>query len=232
HDLVEEVGLDPSRETYGLLTNVLWDAQLYYEGHGFAHMLEWLWTTIDHFAERPDRQLIIRIHPHEVKAGNRQPVGAEIARRYPKLPSNVFVVPHDSPLNTYALMALCRAVLIYGTKTGVELAPLGQPVVVAADAWIRDKGLTTDARTREEYARILDRLSGLEPLDHVTTDRARRYAYHYFFRRMIPLTSLVEGASDVTLAVESLDELLPGRDRGLDVVCNGILNGTAFTFDA
>ena len=29
-----------------------------------------------------------------------------------------------------------------------------------------------------------------------------------------------------------LDDLLPGRDRGLDIICNGIMTGSAFIFDA
>lgn len=231
-ELVGELGLDPDRPVVGLLTNVLWDAQLYYEGHAFADMLEWLWFTIDFFAARPDRQLLIRIHPHEVKHGNRQPVGPELARAYPVLPENVHVVGHDSPLNTYALMDLCRSVLIYGTKTGVELTPLGQPVIVAADAWIRGKGLTLDASTKAEYTALLEGASSLPRLDAETVARARRYAFHYFFRRMIPLSSLEPGRDEVTLGIRSLDELLPGRDPGLDVICNGILDGEEFVFDA
>jgi hypothetical protein len=232
HHLAETLGLDLSRPTYGLLTNVLWDAQLYYEGHAFEHMLEWLYFTIDHFARRPERQLIVRIHPHEIKAGNRQPVGPELRRRYPELPPNVFVVQHDSPLNTYALMNLCRAVLIYGTKTGVELTPLGQPVVVAADAWIRGKGLTVDVSTKQSYEMVLDGLEAIEPLDAETVTRARRYAYHYFFRRMIPVRSLAPAAREVRLDVGSLQDLEPGRDPGLDVICDGIMHGSPFVFDA
>jgi hypothetical protein len=230
-DLVETIGLDTVLPSFGLLTNVLWDAQLYYEGHAFEHMLEWLWFTIDHFTRHPELQLIVRIHPHEVKVGNRQPVGPEIERRYPELPPNIFVIPYDSPLNTYALMELCRAVLIYGTKTGVELTPLGKPVIVAADAWIRGKGLTIDAATRAEYTQVLEGLPGIEALDAETTARARRYAYHYFFRRMIPLSSLAEGAADVGLAIDSLTQLRPGNDPGLDVICNGIITGTPFSFN-
>jgi len=231
-EIVEELGLDPTRPTFGLLTNVLWDAQLYYEGHAFANMLDWLWETIDHFARHPERQLIIRIHPHEVKSGNRQPVAPEIARRYPTLPPNVFVVDYDSPLNTYALMGLCRAVLIYGTKTGVELAPFGQPVVIAADAWIRGKGLTVDVSTAAEYSAVLDRLIELEPLSAETVARARQYAHHYFFRRMIPLGSLAAGSSEVKLEISSLNDLGRGADAGLDVICDGILEGKPFVFDA
>lgn len=229
--LEAEVGLDPSRPAVGLLTNVLWDAQLYYEGHAFRDMLEWLTFTIDHFAARSDRQLLIRVHPHEVKHGNRQPVEPELRARYPALPENVRVIGHDSPLNTYALMNLCRSVLIYGTKTGVELTPLGQPVIVAADAWIRGKGLTLDATTKEEYAALLELAPWLEPLDDETVDRARRYAYHYFFRRMIPLSSFKPDSQEVTLSIRSLADLLPQRDAGLDTICAGILDGREFVFD-
>lgn len=230
-EMVATLGLDLERPVVGLLTNVLWDAQLYYEGHAFTDMLEWLWFTIDHFARHSEAQLLIRVHPHEVKRGNRQPVGPALRERYPVLPPNVHVVDFDSPLNTYALMDLCRSVVIYGTKTGVELTPFGIPVIVAADAWIRGKGLTIDVSTKEEYTAALLAAPTLERLDEATIALARRYAYHYFFRRMIPLTSFVEGAGELTLAIKQVDDLAPGRDPGLDVVCEGILSGREFVFD-
>lgn len=230
--LRERLDLDPAKPTIGLLTNVMWDAQLYYEGHAFADMLEWLWFTMDYFALRPDLQLLIRIHPHEIKEGNRQPVGPEIARRYPELPPNIRVVAYDDDANTYALMDLCSAVLIYGTKTGVELAPFGKPVVVAADAWIRGKGLTIDVSSKEQYAEVLGTIDDLHPLDDWTVARARRYAYYFFFRRMIPITSFEPERQNLELAARTLGDLLPGRDPGLDLICRGILEGDEFVFDA
>jgi capsular polysaccharide biosynthesis protein len=230
--LVDELGLDPTLPIVGLLTNVLWDAQLYYESQAFPDMLEWLWTTIDYFVEHPGLQLIVRIHPHEVKIGNRQPVEPELRQRYSTLPSNIHVIPFDHPYNTYALMQLCRAVLIYGTKTGVELAAMGTPVIVAGEAWIRGKGITHDASTRDEYLGWLDVIPRLEPLDDETRSRARRYAYHYFFRRMIPLRSLdPDGGVPPRLRIAGLDELRAGRDPGLDVICEGLLDGGAFVYD-
>lgn len=230
--LLRELELDPSRPIVGLLTNVLWDAQLYYAGHAFVDMLDWLWATLDWFVPHPELQLIVRIHPHEIKKGNRQLVEPEIRRRYAHLPDNIKIIPHDHPYNTYALMGLCKAVLIYGTKTGVELAPLGIPVVTAGDAWIRGKGLTYDAESRDQYKTLLEELATLEPLDHHTTERAQRYAYHYFFRRMIPISSLdPEGGVPPRLRVERLSDLAPGNDPGLDVICAGILDQAAFTFD-
>ena len=230
--LTDELGLDIEKPIFGLLTNVLWDAQLYYANPVFSDMLDWLFTTLDHFVSHPELQLVVRIHPHEIKSGNRQPTGPEIARRYPALPDNIRIVDRDSRYSTYALMDMCQAVLIYGTKTGVELAPFGVPVIVAADAWIRNKGISVDITSREEYLALLDRLPAIEPLSPQDTDRARRYAYHYFFRRMIPLHSLdPDSGYPPALRVTMLEELLPGHDEGLDVICNGILTGQEFVYE-
>ena len=51
------------------------------------------------------------------------------------------------------------------------------------------------------------------------TQRARKYAYHFFFRRMIPLPFIVpaEGsAAHFRLDLPGLEALLPGANRGLD----------------
>ena len=59
-------------------------------------------------------------------------------------------------------------------------------------------------------------------------------AYHFFFRRMIPLHFMepVDGWPPYRVAVSRLDELLPNRDPGLDVVCNGILTRAPFVYPA
>ena len=81
-------------------------------------------------------------------------IPAEIARRYSSLPPNVHVVRHDDPANTYALMDICDAVLIYGTKTGVELAPFGirAPRHFALLALPRPKGANPDKQTARPAA--------------------------------------------------------------------------------
>jgi hypothetical protein len=131
-------------------------------------------------------------------------------------------------------MEKCDSVIIYGTKTGVELTCMGIPVIVAGEAWIKNKGLTIDSATREEYFRVLDSLPCSGRLDDSTITRARKYAYHFFFRRMIPLEIL--DARDqwppFVIDIKRLTELLPGKDPGLDVICDGILQGKPFIFRA
>jgi hypothetical protein len=230
------LGLDRSRPIVGMLTNVMWDAQLHYRANAFPDMLTWAVHTIRYFAGRTDLQLLIRVHPAEIRGTmrSRQPILAELGKVFPTLPPNVFVIPPESPVSTYAAMAACDAVIIYGTKTGVELTSLGIPVIVGGEAWIRNKGLTHDATTPAQYVEILDRLPFGRRSDPDTVTRARKYAYHFFFRRMIPVRCMtpVSGWPPYRITVDGLEDLLPGRDPGLDVICDGILNGSPFVFEA
>ena len=70
------------------------------------------------------------------------------------------------------------------------------------------------------------------PAEQVT--RARKYAYHFFFRRMVPVPSIVptKAVPPFRIELERLDDLLPGRQPGLDVICDGILNGSPFIYPA
>jgi hypothetical protein len=194
-------------------------------------MLEWALQTIRYFANRADLQLIIRVHPAELLGAlpSRQPIIKEIRWAFPTLPRNVFIIPPENPISTYAVMLQCDSAIIYGTKTGVELTSMGIPVIVAGEAWIRNKGITLDANSPDEYFSLLDRLPLKERLSEAVTQRARKYAYHFFFRRMIPLPFAPWPSA---LQLSGLDDLLPGRSVGLDVICNGILSGDEFIYPA
>lgn len=232
-----EIGIDFSRPTIGLLTNVVWDAQLHYPANAFSGMLDWLIKTIDYFGKRPELQLLIRVHPAEITGTlpSRQPAIEEIRRAFPRLPNNVFVIRPESRISTYVAMSRCNAVIIYGTKTGVELAATGLPVIVAGEAWIRGKGVTLDAASEADYFRLLETLPLPAKLDDATKERALKYAYHFFFRRMIPLEECIEtrkGWPPFGVAIRSVSELAAGKSRGLDVVCSGILTGAPFVYPA
>lgn len=236
-EIERELGVSFSKPCIGLLTNVIWDAQLHYPANAFPTMLDWLIATVRFFEERPDLQLIIRVHPAEIHGGlpSRQRVVDELNRNFPRLPPNVFVIPPESRISTYVVMSQCDAVVIYGTKTGVELASMGIPVIVAGESWIRNKGVTMEAENPQGYFDLLRRLPLKTRMKSAVVARARRYAYHFFCRRMIPLGVMKPRAGwppyriDLPLGVDSLR---PGASSGLDVVCNGILKGSEFIYPA
>ncbi len=231
-----KTGVDFSKPVIGMLTNVIWDAQLHYPANAFPSMLDWLQKTIEYFSRRQELQLLIRVHPAEIRGAipSRQLAVDEIGKAFPELPKNVFIIAPESEISTYAAMAPCDAIIIYGTKTGVELASTGARVIVAGEAWVRNKGITLDAASVDEYFKLLDRLPLNQPLDEASVTRARQYAYHFFFRRMIPLEFMepTGGNPPYRVQLKALGGLAPGSSRGLDIICDGILKGTDFIYPA
>jgi hypothetical protein len=233
----QEIGADRERPWITLLTNVMWDAQLHYKSNAFKNMLEWVLQTIHYFEKRRDLQLIIRVHPAEIRGTlpSRQLLVDEIKKAIPILPENVFIIPPDSQVSTYELAAQSNAVIIYNTKTGIEISSMGIPVIVAGEAWIRNKGFSIDASSPSDYFSILDGLPLANPMSADEISRARKYAFHFFFRRMIPLpfvTSKTDRGSELQVSIPSLDHLLPHRYPGLDIICDGILTGSPFIYPA
>ena len=233
--ILKEIGCDPDRPIIACLTNVMWDAQLHYPANAFRNMLEWLVFTIRYFETRPDLQLVIRVHPAEITGTvpTRQPVVKVLKEHFDPLPANVFVVSPESDISTYVLAEMSDSAIIYGTKTGVELAAVGIPVIVAGEAWIRGKGLTRDAASPDNYDALLAQLPIGDRMDGAMIERALKYAHHFFFRRMIPVRCFEQGPGwpPFQFSGTSFAGLMEGVDSGLDCICSGILSGTPFVYD-
>jgi hypothetical protein len=235
--LQQKFGIDLSRPTVSAFTNILWDAQVFYRSNAFPSMLDWIAETIRYFGGRENLQLVVRVHPAEVQnpLKSRQTVIAELGRLFPRLPSNVHVIPPDAKVNSYALARHSNAAIIYGTKMGVELSYMGIPTIVAGESWARNKGITLDASSREEYFALLDKLPLAGGLDAETKQRAAKYAFHFFFRRTIPFEffAVHKGSwPPFQIELSDLTPLQPGRSPGLDIACDGILRGSPFIYPA
>lgn len=232
HDRIQqELRIDFNEPCIGLLTSVMWDAKLHYRSNAFRDMLDWMIQTIEYFRNRPDLRLLVRVHPAEIHGliPSRQKMLDAILGRIPDLPPNITLVPPESRVSTYALMQKCNSVIIFNTKTGIEIACMGIPVIVAGEAWIRGKGFSIDVSSPEEYFRVLDRLPLAYGLTSEQLMRARKYAYHFFFRRMIELPFLMPlRKHKIGLRLNRLKQLGQGVYPGLDVICNGILDGSHF----
>jgi hypothetical protein len=235
--IIDALGLDPNKPIISLFTNVIWDAQIYYSFNAFDNVFDWVFSTIAWFAQRPDLQLIIRIHPAETVGGfvTRQPILPEIMSRFPTLPPNVFIVNSDSGLSSYTIAEMSRATLIFGTKMGLEIAYRGIPVIVAGETFNRGKGYTYDAESREEYFSLLQSAPDLPRNSPEMIERALRFAYYFFFQKMMDFPPISENPyrahrepGEKFYVFRDAAGLLPGRDATLDVICNGIVDGSPF----
>jgi hypothetical protein len=199
-------------------------------------MLDWIKHSIRWFINHPELQLVIRVHPAEVTGTlpSRQLVVEEIRNEFGDLPGNIFVVGPENNISTYILAEDCNSAIIYGTKTGVELAAKGIPVIVAGEAWIRNKGVTIDVNTPLQYESVLNSLPFKDRMKESEIIRARKYAFHFFFRRMIPLTFIKAKKNNIApfqIDIKDISELEQSKNRALDIICEGIINGSPFIYD-
>lgn len=235
--LSQTLQIDFSKPTVGLCTNVIWDGAVCYAANSFCSMVDWLLNTITYFGTRPDLQLVVRVHPAEVKFTNKSRERAldVISAAFPVLPPNVFVIPPESNANTYIVMEQCQAVIVYGSTMAMELAARGIPIIVTGQAWIRNKGFAYEANSEAEYRVILDKLPFPEfRMNRELTRRALMYAYHYNMRRCIPIEHSFarEGWPFMGVSVDALEDLVGDKCPALDTICNGILHRSEFIYPA
>lgn len=219
--------LEPGRPIMAAFTNILWDSAVLDRHRAFSSMTEWLAALVEHAVCNPQHQLVIRVHPAEIRLEmreTRQRVADFLRANFPVLPSNVHIIPPDSPLSSYTLMRLSQVGLVYTSTVGLEMALQGKPVIVAGQTHYADKGFTYQADNADDYFALLNQLGTLSPPGPDEVELARRYAHLFFFKLMVPfplITTMDRGRLRFNFA--DLSKLRPGADPGLDLICEGIL---------
>lgn len=166
-----------------LATNVLGDSLTLGRNIFAESMAEWIRRTIQYFLQRPDTQLVVRIHPGErlIKGPS---LGRVIQEVCPSLPEHIHVVgPHETT-NTYDLMELAALGLAYTTTVGMEMSMRGVPVIAAGKTHYRNRGFALSPSSWPEYFGMLDSILG-DPQAHrlsaAETEAAWAYGYRFFF---------------------------------------------------
>lgn len=197
----------------------------------FTRQSEWIQRTIAFVRERPDIDLVIRVHPNT--AGKRA-TGSNVAQlremEYLRsnLSNNIRMVMPEDPISSYSLMDIASLGLVYHSIVGLEMACKGKHVIVAAGSYISDLPFVRTVSTAEAYESMLDDARNLPSATRSLEiqRKAYRVAYGLFFRRNIPFPLVkMPDAHSGTLAYESIDRLSPGCDPSLDRVCRIILDG-------
>lgn len=224
----DSLGLRPDSRIVSLFANITWDTALQNNDIVYGSMIEFAADAIRRVASMPDVDLVIRSHPAEVKWGTAQPVEPGVRSLIGNdIPPNVHFVRPDQTLNSYTLVTASDLVLSYATTVGLEAAVAGVPVAVAAQAHYRGRGFTVDLTSPDDLSEVMK-----NPPDGLTSQElelARRYAFAFFFRAMIPFPTVTRHLSAaVDAMVTSAAEIQPGADPYLDFICDRIIDGGHF----
>jgi len=185
--VAKELGLD-KRPVVLLPTNVLGDSLTLGRQKITSSMAEWVVDTIRYFLQKPNAQLVIRVHPGELKTHGTSMVEV-IEDNFARLPENIHLVRPEDPINTYDLIELASVGLVYTTTVGLEMAMAGLPVVVTGRTHYAQKGFTYDPVDWPAYQNMLDKIlakpreARLSPRQ---TEQAWLYAYLFFFEFSLP----------------------------------------------
>ncbi len=100
----------------------------------FADQEAWLRQLVQWVSQRPDLQLVLRMHPR-MGVGHRHSTLSSDYRKlrdvFTTVPSNVVVVWPESKISSYSLAEFADVALISWSSIGLELARFGVPVVAA-----------------------------------------------------------------------------------------------------
>jgi hypothetical protein len=116
---------------------------------------------------------------------------------------------------------------------GMEFSPLGTPVICAGESYIKNKSITFDPLDKIDYFKILDSLPFKNKLPAETVLRAKKYAYHFFFRRAIPITSIEHiphSWPPFIINQNGFERLINGEDKGMEQICKSIINIEPFIY--
>lgn len=227
-----ELGLEPDRAKVALFTNVVWDSAVQGRECAFPSMNQWVIEAIRGFADRPDYDLVVRLHPAELSGNHKteERMATVIEDAFPDLPPNVRIIGPTNPASSYSLMAVAQIGLVYASTVGLEMAIQGAPVVVSALTHYRGHGFTHDAASPSDFWEHVDgllKVSPTEPERRIQQQLARRYANLFFFRFMQRFSLVTEARqSRPRLTYRDVAQLAPGQDDVLDRVADGMLRGS------
>jgi len=228
-EIKKKLCLASEKKVVVAFTNIIWDSAVQGRDICFAGLFDWLRQTIAFFTEHFEYQLIVRIHPAEIRLKGRETKEGAVQfihAVFPELPSNIHIVPPESDISSYRLIELSHLILTYSSTIGLEAALMGKPVMVTGQTHYRAKGFTIDTDTEAEYFdRLIEILKMTESELNVDVEITRRYSFLFFRRYMIEFSSIInqEKSSKIHLMIENLNDLKSKRHSELSAVVDFIL---------
>lgn len=183
-------------------TSVDWDAALHFPASVFSSQFDFLEKLVALFEDIPDYDLVIRIHPAEVTGFHPAALSAESFLRRRPVPPNVRIISATDTTSSYDLARHCIASIVYNTKLGIELPPMGIPVIVAGDCWIRGKGFSYDVQGPGDLATFVRQGEGLQ-VSAAQRERALQFAHYFYYRRCIDTPELTSAGPKFQISVSS-----------------------------
>ena len=224
------------RQTVIIFTNVVFDTSQAHANTIYNNMFDWLEDLRGAFQKHPETLFVIRAHPDEDRPGKRSRESVELWIRENDLQqrNNVMFFGPSDQVSSYDLIRRCKLVLVYNSSIGLEASILGVPVLCAGRARFTQIPTVFQPETREEYGTELHTLLEQENVQAPSefTTNARRFLYSELYEASLDFSNFLRPLADspgmVNLAPFEPSSL--ERDKNMEILRRGILDGAPFTY--
>ena len=121
--------------------------------------------------------------------------------------------------------------LIHISTVGIEMALQNIQVLTSgANGHYSNKGFTIDPTSKKDYFTKLAKLISGETTFYPDIKNAKKYMYFRFFREAIhfDVINTHDTSTINTINIQSMNSLGNGKNKNIDIICNGILNNSKF----
>lgn len=217
--------VDKQKRNIFLFPNVYWDVGMTGLESLYTSIIQWVIETIKLAENDKSLNLFIRCHPAEVLNIDDGAKGIEdfIRDEWATLPANVQIISSKNRISSYALFPYIDLGVVMNGTIGLEMLLNGVDVVTVGQAPYSFINGLLRPKDFEEYYHIL---KGKKIGPKCNHDEIRLFAYFYFIKTALPwqLTKSAYPASIFDgFEFDSLVNLLPGKNRYLDHLCDCIL---------
>jgi hypothetical protein len=222
---IKEINFNTNKKNIFIFPNLLWDTGITENNTGlFDGILSWLFETIEILKDNKKINLYIKTHPAEefssVKSA--KTVHDHVMEKYPNLPSNIKFILPKMKINSYELFKYIDLGLIYNGTIGLEMMLSQIPIVSVGKTVYNGLGFSYEPKNLNDYKNILlnDFMYDIDKIEEI-----KLFAYFYFIKTQIPwtLTKKVWGYNFKGYTFNSLDDIIPGKSKHLDLLCLSIL---------
>ncbi|MBN1472358.1 MAG: hypothetical protein JW925_11295 [Syntrophaceae bacterium] len=211
-------------------TNMTFESSVICKGRVFHDQFQWLEKLFVFFGLHQEFQLIIRIHPAEVRQSHWRPNESLYHfsnNNLRTIPGNVHIVEPDNKISSYAIGEVADAVLVYSSTLGMEMADRNKCVITAAHVHYANRGFTIDPNSESDFfASILDVMQGRYHLSKMHRQCLVDYIAWLFFHRLTPfeaISGIREGWPQVN--VSDISDLLSARYPGIQRIAKLVSDG-------
>jgi hypothetical protein len=222
-DLFKKIKANSQRKLL-LCSNIFWDAGLSENCGLFDDVISWVYKTIDLVKKEKNLHLYIKPHPGEVYDSLKSSlsVSSLIRKRYKKLPKNITIIEPTLKINTYDLFKYMDAGVIFTGTLGLEMLHANLPVISTGLTTHHGLGFASEPKSINEYLKALKNYKKCD----MDKKKFELFLYFYFIKSNIPWTLTKKSYGDKfnSILKKNQTDLLPGKDKYLDHLCNCIVD--------